>query len=142
MPEPFHTTRRVEFCETDMAGIVHFANFYIYMEQAEHDLFRELGMQMINRQPDGSVISWPRVSASCSFSAPARYDDVLDVSVTVNRIGLKSVIFGIEFHRGETRIAHGQLKTVCCHFNHDGGLTSIEIPAGDRRKLETYEAES
>ena len=41
----FITHRRVEFSDTDMAGIVHFANFYRYMEQAEHDFFRSLGFQ-------------------------------------------------------------------------------------------------
>jgi acyl-CoA thioester hydrolase len=138
MPAPFRTTRRVEFCETDMAGIAHFANFYIYMEQAEHEMFRALGLKMIDRQPDGTVISWPRVSASCSFSGPARYDDVLDVTLAVHRLGVKSVTFGIEFHREGTRVAHGQLKTVCCHFGREGEMQSIEIRPEDRRKLERY----
>ncbi|MBT4864066.1 MAG: acyl-CoA thioesterase [Planctomycetaceae bacterium] len=138
MSEVFRTTRRVEFCETDMAGIAHFANFYIYMEQAEHELFRTLGLELINRQDDGTVISWPRVSASCSFNAPARFEDVLDVSVFVKRIGVKSVTFGIEFHRGETRIAHGQLKTVCCHFGGDEEMKSIKIPGEYRSQLEQY----
>ena len=53
MSEVFRTTRRIEFCETDMAGIVHFANFYIFMEQAEHELFRTLGLELIDRQDDG-----------------------------------------------------------------------------------------
>jgi YbgC/YbaW family acyl-CoA thioester hydrolase len=138
MSEVFRTTRRIEFCETDMAGIVHFANFYIFMEQAEHELFRTLGLELIDRQDDGTVISWPRVSASCSFNAPARFEDVLDVSVSLKRIGMKSVTFGIEFHRGETRIAHGQLKTVCCHFGPDDTMKSIEIPAEYRNNLEKY----
>ena len=138
MSEVFRTTRRVEFCETDMAGIAHFANFYINMEQAEHELFRTLGLELINRQDDGTVISWPRVSASCSFNAPARFEDVLDVSVFVKRIGVKSVTFGIEFHRGETRIAHGQLKTVCCHFGGDEEMKSIKIPGEYRSQLEQY----
>jgi YbgC/YbaW family acyl-CoA thioester hydrolase len=141
MAEVFRTTRRIEFCETDMAGIAHFANFYIYMEQAEHELFRTLGLELINRQDDGTVISWPRVSASCSFNAPARFEDVLDVSVSVKRIGVKSVTFNIEFHRGETRIAHGQLKTVCCHFGGGDEIKSIEIPAAYRNQLENYETE-
>lgn len=42
-PEGFHWRRRVEFSETDMAGIAHFSSFIIYMEQAEHALLRSLG---------------------------------------------------------------------------------------------------
>ena len=40
MADPFRTTRLVEFGDTDMAGIVHFANFFRYMESAEHAFLR------------------------------------------------------------------------------------------------------
>ncbi len=43
MPYEFKLTRRVEFAETDMAGIVHFANFFRMMESTEHAFFRSLG---------------------------------------------------------------------------------------------------
>ena len=79
----FISTRRVEFSDTDMAGIVHFSNFYRYMEQAEHTWFRSLGLKIIEKQADQSVISWPRVSASCTFDAPSFYDDVLEVRLVV-----------------------------------------------------------
>ena len=36
----FSYEHRVEFFETDLAGIVHFANYYRFMEQAEHAFFR------------------------------------------------------------------------------------------------------
>lgn len=141
MAAPFVTTRRVEFCETDMAGIVHFANFYIYMEQAEHELFRTLGLELFDQQDDGTVISWPRVSASCSFDASARFNDVLEIRLTVARIGAKSLTFSIEFWCEETRIAHGQLKTVCCRFESDKILSSVEIPSEFRQNIEKYAAE-
>ena len=40
---PFTTTRRVEFGDTDMAGIMHFANFFRFMERTEHAFLRTLG---------------------------------------------------------------------------------------------------
>jgi len=43
MPASFRTTRRVEFGDTDMAGIVHFARFFCFMESAEHEMLRSLG---------------------------------------------------------------------------------------------------
>ena len=141
MTEPFITPRRVEFCETDMAGIVHFANFYLYMEQAEHELFRTLGVELLDHQDDGTVISWPRVSASCSFHAPARFNDVLEIRLAVSRIGVKSLTFSVEFWCGETRIAHGRLKTVCCHFKSGGTMESVEIPPEFLRKVEKYVVE-
>ena len=41
MPEPYRTTRRVEFRDTDAAGIVHFSAFFFYMESVEHEFLRQ-----------------------------------------------------------------------------------------------------
>lgn len=132
----FQTKRRVEFHETDMAGIVHFSNFYKYMEQAEHEYYRSLGMTIVDHQQDGSVLGWPRVSAQCSFESPAYYGDILEIRLTIERIGVKSLTIEYEFWREETRIAKGRMKTVCCHFTQGNPMKSIEIPADIRQKLE------
>lgn len=121
-------TRRVAFAETDMAGIVHFANFYRYMEEAEHAFFRSLGRSVNERQPDGSIFGWPRVSAACSFKAPAFYEDVLEIRTFVERIGVKSLTMRYEFFRGEAPIAKGTMKIVCCVFRPGEPMTSIPIP--------------
>ncbi len=131
----FVTHRRVEFCDTDMAGIVHFANFYRYMEQAEHDFFRSLGFSIMEPQPDGTVRGWPRVSAKCSFEAPAFYQDVLEIRLTVARKGVKSLTIDYEFWRDETRIARGQMKTVCCVFAPGEPMRSLELPADVSAKI-------
>ncbi len=41
MPFPFYSSRRVEFCHTDAAGIMHFSVFFQFMEQVEHEMLRE-----------------------------------------------------------------------------------------------------
>lgn len=129
MTPQFTTTQRVEFCDTDMAGIVHFANFYRYMEQAEHAFFRSLGLETMHNNDDGSVTGWPRVSASCSFKAPAFFNDILDIHLDVMRKGVKSLTMKIEFWRDDTLIARGQLKTACCLIRHGEPIRSIEIPS-------------
>ncbi len=131
----FTTTRRVQFAETDMAGIVHFANFYRWMEEAEHEFFRSLGLSVLERRTDGSIIGWPRVSASCSFERPAFYGDVLEVHLDIERIGVKSLTFDVVFWKGDTRIAYGRMKTACCLCGVEGTLESIDIPENDRRAL-------
>lgn len=132
----FVTQRRVEFCDTDMAGIVHFANFYRYMEQAEHDFFRSLGQSIMQKQDDGTVLGWPRVAAKCSFEAPAYYQDVLEIRLSIHRIGVKSLTIDYEFWRDETRIARGQMKTVCCVFAPDQPMRSLELPAAVADQIE------
>src|SRR6516225_727746 len=108
----FTFTRRVQFFDTDMAGIVHFANFYRFMEEAEHEMFRSLGFKIVEKQPDGSVLGWPRVQASCRFEAPAYYDDLIEIDITIARVGVKSLTMSFIFRRGTTRLATGDLKTV------------------------------
>lgn len=135
MPRYTHT-RRVQFVDTDMAGIVHFSNFYRWMEEAELAFWRTLGKKVVQEQADGTVIGWPRVRASCTFEAPAYYDDVLDIDLEICRVGVKSLTFGFVFRRGDTRIATGELKIVCCRHEAHGKFNSIEIPPDCRRLLE------
>ncbi len=124
----FTATRLVQFHETDLAGIVHFSNFYRYMEEAEHDYFRALGLSIMEQQPDGVMIGWPRVRGSCAFESPAFYGDLLEIDITVTRVGAKSLSMQFDFRRGEQRLAKGDLKTVCCICEQGHKLTSIEIP--------------
>src|SRR5579871_4167455 len=127
-PPQFSYLRRVQFSDTDMAGIVHFANFYYYMEECEHEYFRSLGLSISTTGPDGVTIGWPRVRASCGFESPARYDELVEVRLYVARKGVKSLTFDFEFWRDKTRLARGTLKTVCCRFHPDRPIESIEIP--------------
>ena len=57
-----------------------------------------------------------------------RFEDVLDVHVNVERKGVKSLTIRYEFFRGETRVAHGRMKTACCLCRHNAPLESIPIP--------------
>jgi acyl-CoA thioester hydrolase len=128
MTYQFSTRHRVEFYETDLAGIVHFANYYRFMEQAEHEFFRSLGLKIHDTLPDGTVFGWPRVSASCSFNSPAYYEDEVEIRVKVVRRTARSLTTAYEFRRGETLLATGEMKTAYCIVPQDGGLKSVEMP--------------
>ena len=136
MPACFVAKRRVQFADTDMAGIVHFANFFRYLEEAEHELFRSFGSTFMQRQSDGSVISWPRVAASCSFEAPAMCDDILEIRLVELIVGTKSLTQFWEVWRDDRRLCRGEQKTVCCVFRPGETMTSIEIPPDIRRHLQ------
>ena len=126
----FVTTRRVEFVDTDMAGIVHFSNFFRYMESAESEFFRSHGHSVAGRpNDDGIAYGWPRVSASCSFKSPAYHNDELTIGIGVRRRGFKSLTLQFEFHRGDTLVAVGQIKTAYCRFAPGRPIQSLEIPA-------------
>ena len=140
MASCFESTRRVEFCETDMAGIVHFANFYRWMEQVEHDFFRSLGLSIVRHLSDGSTIGWPRVTAQCRFESPARYEDVLTVRLTVQRIGVKSITYDVTIRNGDRTVARGSMKTVCCIVHPGKPMLSQEIPEEYRSKIQEHAA--
>ena len=129
MSHHFVATHRVEFFETDLAGIVHFANFYRFMEQAEHAFFRSLDLKIHGSLPDGTVFGWPRVSATCSFKSPAYYEDELDIRVTIVRLTSRSLTTGYEVRRGEVLLAVGEMKTAYCLIPAGAKLESAEIPS-------------
>jgi YbgC/YbaW family acyl-CoA thioester hydrolase len=130
----FHTKKRVEFGDTDMAGIVHFSNFFRYMEMAECDFLRAAGLS-VKMEWEGMAIGFPRVSATCDYVNPARFEDVLDIAVRVDRLGTKSVTYAFEFTRAGVRVAVGKVTSVCCLVRDDDSIASIEIPAGYRARL-------
>jgi YbgC/YbaW family acyl-CoA thioester hydrolase len=135
MVEPFRTTRRVDFADTDMAGIVHFTNFFRYMESAEVEFLRSQGLSV--KMPwEGEAISFPRVAASCDFENPARFEDILEIAVRLERLGRKSVTYEFTFTRDGQNIAIGRVTSVCCRVKPDGPIEPIEIPAGLRAILE------
>jgi YbgC/YbaW family acyl-CoA thioester hydrolase len=111
-----------------MAGIMHFSSYYFYMEEAEHEFFRSLGLSIMKKHSDDVMIGWPRVSANCTFEAPARFEDILDIHVNVERKGVKSLTIRYEFFQDKTRVAHGSMKIACCLCRHDAPLESIPIP--------------
>ena len=127
MHSEFHTTRRVAFSDTDMAGIVHFSRFFVFMEAAEHAFLRSLGTS-VSTEWGGNKIGWPRLEATCTYLSPAVFEDVLDIHLKVIRKGTKSLTYRFDFFRGETAIAHGELSTVCCICNPGEKIRSIPIP--------------
>jgi acyl-CoA thioester hydrolase len=134
MPTPFHTSRLVEFSDTDMAGIMHFSAFFRYMEAAEHELLRSLGYSVYS-EIEGVPVSFPRVAASCEYHSPARCEDVLDIDVTVQRVGDKSVTYGFSFRDANRNVATGEMTSVCCRVEHGKPPKSMPIPAELAEKL-------
>jgi acyl-CoA thioester hydrolase len=143
----FSTTRRVEFRDTDAAGIVHFSAFFPMMEAAEHEMLRSLGISVLPKtEPGVAPISWPRVAASCNFMAAARFEDVLRISVQVAEIGSTSVQYRFRFTRDDQLIAEGTTTTVCCRMPASSdigrsarGMKKTPIPDSIRQQLSKYQ---
>lgn len=138
MANKFSSTRLVEFCDTDAAGIVHFSAFVCYMEQAEHAFLRHLGTSVVRDLGDGWHLSWPRVHVECDYSGTARFEDSLEIQLQVSKLGTKSVSYSFEFRNSETVIAKGAIAAVCCRVRSGFPLESVPIPEDLRQKLSPY----
>ena len=132
---PFRVSRRIEFADTDMAGIVHFANFFRFMEAAEVDFLRAHGLSVVMHW-EGHRISFPRVAASCDYLRPIRFQDVVEITVNLQRLGRKSVTYAFEFFRDDELLARGQSPSGCCRVHADRSFESAEVPASLRARLE------
>jgi acyl-CoA thioester hydrolase len=129
----FSTVRRVEFGDTDMAGIMHFSNFFRFMEVAETDYLRSRGLS-VSWFEGPEKHGFPRVSAACDYTAPARFEDLLQIAVSVEKVGAKSVTYRFEFTRDGAAIATGRMTGVYC-VSTPTGLESRIIPDRLREKI-------
>lgn len=110
----FVVRRKVEFSETDMAGLVHFAQYFRYVEYAEARLFEHLAEPLIGQEPEG-LVGWPRVRASCDYRAPLFFGDTVEVRLFVREVKIRALEFGFEIFRVREpmqKVARGKMTTV------------------------------
>ncbi len=132
MPYEFKLTRHVDFVDTDMAGIMHYSNFFRFMEATEAAFFRSLGLSIYPRNLDGSI-GWPRVHAECDYKRPLRFEDQVETHLLVRQRKEKSIVYGFIFHKiNETpiqQVARGVLVTACVTRDKaTGEMTAVPIP--------------
>lgn len=144
MPYEFKVVRRVEFSETDMAGIVHYSNFFRYMESAEHGFFRSLGFSVVMDDCDPPV-GWPRVHAECDYLQPLRFEDDVEVQMLVSEKKTKSLSYVFKFKKlnasPPVEVARGKLTVVCVTKDKHGRMKAATIPKEIASKIEVAPAE-
>ncbi len=132
MPFEFKQIRRVEFAETDMGGIMHFANYFRLVEETEHAFYRSLGLS-VHPGGAGEGLGWPRVSASFDFKAPLRFEEEVEIHLLVEKKGTRSISYLFVLRKvggeGAQEVARGRVTAVCVSFDREAGkLAAIPIP--------------
>lgn len=102
--------RRVQFPETDASGIVHFTNFFKYVEEAEHALWRAAGRSIADHD---ATIGFPRVAASFEFKKALKFEDEFDVHIKVVEKTRKTIRYSAELRRNGDVHATGSLTIIC-----------------------------
>ena len=115
----------MQFHETDAAGIVHFSCFFRYMEEAEHALWRSVGLSIA---PRDAVVGFPRVAASFDFHRPLRFEDEFEVHIRIARVGEKSIRYATEVTKDGHAIATGSLTVACIDKRPGAPFRSTPIP--------------
>ncbi|MGZ4963745.1 MAG: acyl-CoA thioesterase [Limisphaerales bacterium] len=143
MAYEFKAVRRIEFAETDMAGIMHYSNYFRFMETAEHAFFRSLGLSVVTKVDP--PVGWPRVHAECDFRMPLYFEDEIEVHLLVTEKKSKSLSYLFRFSKLNTspvvEVAYGRLTVVCVRHEKDGKMAACSIPDFIADKIEVAPAE-
>jgi len=122
---------KVEFSDTDMAGIAHFSTFFRWMEAAEAELFESLGASLISTS-QGVTSGWPRVRVSCDFHAPVHFRDEVETRLYVSTVKIRAIEYAFRFYRlaqsEPQHVATGSMTTIFASRQVDSGeIVSAEI---------------
>ncbi len=125
MNQPFHHPVRVYWEDTDAGGIVFYANYLKFFERARTEWLRSLGVdQQALREQTGAI--FVVTYSAVHYRAPARLDDLVDVSVQVQQAGRVALSVAQQARRGSTVLAEGEVRIACVD---SASLRPVRIPA-------------
>ncbi len=124
MPSEHRIKRRVQFYETDMAGIVHFSWFFRYLEEAEHAMWRDAGLSIAG----GAGIAWPRVEAAFEFHRPLKFEDEFEVHLRIVGKDARTIRYEGVISKDGERVAIGRMTIKCVSRKPGEPMRSMDIP--------------
>mgnify|MGYP001576855416 CR=1 FL=1 len=114
-PKTYKLTIRVYYEDTDMAGIVYYANYLRYIERGRSEWVRDNGMDQNAMKAAGVVFAVRRVEAD--YLMPAHLDDELVVETNVVNITAARLVMDQVVKRGEDTLFHAIVTAVCIGEN-------------------------
>ena len=106
------------------------------MEEAEHALWREVGLSIAPREEE--EVGFPRVSASFDFHRPLYFEDEFEIDLVVKEITAKTIRYSATVTSGDNHIATGSLTIICVRKKLGEPMKAIAIPdeIADRFQVE------
>lgn len=104
----------INYEDTDVGGVVYYANYLGYMERARNAYLRHLGFPLTvlaERHQALFVVTEARLR----YLAPARLDDEIEVGVALRRLRRASLEFVQQVRRGDEILVQGELKLATVH---------------------------
>jgi 4-hydroxybenzoyl-CoA thioesterase len=118
---------RVQWGDTDAAGIVFYPNFFKWQDSSAHEFFRSIGHSSPRLMAE-HYMGWPIVDTKCSFLRPLFFDDEITVVTSVEEIGSKSISLSNRFLRNGDEVAVGYEVRVCTIFEPGKPPRGVQIP--------------
>ena len=134
-PNVFTLPVRVYFEDTDAGGVVYYANYLKYLERCRTEWLRSDGHQQGELLREASIAFVVR-SISADYLKPARLDDLLSVSMEVERITRAQIFFRQSIRRGDEELLTAQVQVVCVN---PAQMKIVSIPALLRTQLEAIQ---
>ncbi len=147
MSEPkyrFLHRRRVEFADTDVAGIMHFSNFFRFMEVTEHAFFRSLGFSVFptdDAKHGAPDVGWPRIHVSADYKSPLQFEEEVEIELLVKEIGKQKIEYLFRFWKNpdsdaeRVLAATGRFVVICVKFDKETrAMKAVSIP-GEIREM-------
>lgn len=127
---PHKIAFRVYYEDTDLAGIVYYANYFKFIERARTEWVRELGVdQNALKRGEGLVFAVSRVEAD--YKIPGKFDDVLSVETQMRKLTGARIVLDQCIYRNTDLLFESAVTLVCLN---DSGKPA-RIPAEIRRQL-------
>lgn len=118
---------RVYYEDTDLAGIVYYANYLKFIERARSEWVRGLGVDQVRlKAEEGIVFAVRRLEAD--YLAPARFDDLLAVETTLHALTGARIVLDQAVLRGAERLFAARVTLVCL-----GPVGAVRLPAAIRQ---------
>ena len=133
----FRFRLRVRWGECDAQGIVFNAQYMNFFEVAQAEYFRNLGIRLYDAE-FRKRFDLATVKATFEFMAPARVDDMLDIHMSVTRIGRSSIAFKAEMYHADAEQPCNRAEVIYANFDADAGIARA-IPDDLRRVISEFE---
>ena len=133
LAEPFTFPVRVYYEDTDSGGVVYYANYLKFLERARTEWLRAAGFEQPELMRDHNVIFVVR-SVAIEYLLPARFNDALDVTVRLEKLGSCTIDVFQTVER-DARLAEARVRIVC--VDQRNGFKPVRIPTFIRQQLES-----
>ncbi len=128
----FSMSHRVRLSETDALGIVYYGQYFTYFDVSRLELLRKIGINhsFLKKRRLGFVAA----EAQCRYHSSAKFDDVLTLGVSIERIGRSSVVYSHRIKKGRTTVAEGRVTDVMVRSDR----RPVRMAADIRSRLSRY----